>query len=216
MFDVSVITSYIDIILSYIFDHIGIAVGILIVLLSIRSSRKKKRRAQAENNGETPKAKSLREIMAEMETELNKADDNDEVDVDIEEEAKEAEPTARPYGEQGSMDSPWQQRETTSKRTDTPWASQAPAPEGPGAERLKPPALPGIAASAPFGENPLPKGIHMPIEAPPMEVQRDAEECGGNGYFRKKKFNRGELIDAVVMAEILAKPKSLRKAGQRL
>ena len=216
MFDVSVITSYIDIILSYIFDHIGVVAGILIVLMGIRSSQKKKRRAQAENNGETPKAKSLREIMAEMETELNKSDDNDEVDVDIEEEAEEVEPASRPYGERGSMDSPWQQKETVSKRTDAPWARQEPAPEGPGAERVKPPVLSGIAVSAPFGENPLPKGIHMPIEAPPMEVQRDAEECGCNGYFRKKKFNRGELVDAVVMAEILAKPKGLRKAGQRL
>lgn len=222
MFDASAITSYINIILSFIFDNIGFVIGILIVLFSIRSSLRKKRRAEAENDGETQRKKSLREIMAEIESELNK----DEEDNAPAEEG----PAARPYDEPEPKVSPWQQREKP-KRKDTPWTSMEPAPEGPGEERVKPsvfdtaaaPQQPSVTFSTFVGENsasqhqePLPEIIDIRIAAPPMEVQEDADECATNGYFRKKKIGPGEMIDAVVMAEILAKPKALRKAGERL
>ncbi len=234
MVDVSIITSYIDIILSFIFDHIGIIAGLFIVFMGIRSSQKKKRRAQAENNGETPRPKSLREIMAEMETELNKTDDDEiEIEEDIEKEAEPVaeEPVSRPYGEEGSLDFPRQQREMASKRKDTPWSMQEPTPEGGGKERVTPPVFPSATAPkqpavtvfASFGENaaaqsslPLTKSVVMRTEAPPLEVHKDPEEAGGNCRFRKKKLNREDMIDAVVMAEILAKPKALRRTGQRL
>ncbi|HMM05396.1 MAG TPA: hypothetical protein PKD52_01815 [Clostridiales bacterium] len=235
MVDVSIITSYIDLILSFIFDHIGAIVAILIVFMGIRSSQRKKRRAQEESDGETPRKKSLREIMAEMEAELNKsADDQDlETEMEIEEDEETEGPPVRPYGEGGSLDSPWQQQETASKRQDTPWSMQESAPEGPVREPEKPLVFPSatlpkqaaatVFASASFGEHaalqgslPLTRSADMRTEAPPMEVQGDSEESGGNCYFRKKKLNPEAMVDAVVMAEILAKPKALRRAGQRI
>lgn len=218
MFDVSAITSYINIILSFIFDNIAIIIAVLIVLFSIRSSRRKKRRAEAESRGEVPEKKSFLERMAEMEAELNQ------------ENADDAEETVPPHpyrsAEERGRDIPTWQKQPP-KRKVSPWDSPEPAPEGPGNDRVKP-SIPEssnaswkevASVSAYYGENsatqskiPMPESIDIRVEAPPLAViQLDDDEGEIYGFSLKGKLNRREMADAVVMAEILAKPKALRR-----
>lgn len=225
MFDVSAITSYINTILSFIVDNIAIIIGVLIVIFSIRSSRRKKRRAEAESRGEVPSKKSFMERMAEMEAELNQENAEDD------EERDEAVPP-HPYRtvEERARDIPTLKKQPP-KRKESPWDSQEPAPEGPGNDRVKPsisessdaPWAEVASVSAYYGENsmtqskiPMPESIDIRIAAPPMTViQLDDDEGEKCGFSLKGKLNRRELADAVVMAEILDKPKALRRAGHR-
>jgi hypothetical protein len=221
MFDVSAITSYIDIIVSFITENTGVFIGILIVIFGIRSSIRKKRRAEAESRGEVPKKKSFLERMAEMEAAL-----------DNEGEADDAEGEAAPYPNRNGdvrrgNDSPWQNQQ--SKPKDSPWASSEPAPEGPGNNRVKP-SIPPVespgkqvaSVSAYYGENsatqskmPIPESIDIRIEAPPLAViQLDDEEEQNCSFSIKGKLGREKLTDAIVMAEVLAKPKALRRTGR--
>lgn len=229
MVDVSIITSYIDIILAFVFDHIGAIAAIFIVFLGIRSSQKRKRRAQEESDGETPRKKTLRDIMAEMEAELNKTADDYEAEPEAEAEPEGEGPPIRPYGEQSIPDSPWQQWETTVKRQDAPWSLDEPEPEGPGKNLQKPLIFPAAAAQEPAADFAAPSfmeaapaqsdiltgTVDLRTEALPMEVEGVGDEAG-DCRFRKKNLDPETMVDAVVMAEILAKPRALRRAGQRL
>ena len=70
-----------DAIFDFIMDNIALLVGLLVLVSSVYSARKKKRKARAEaeqSQGKPSEAKSFKEIMAEIEAELDEKPWEDE------------------------------------------------------------------------------------------------------------------------------------------
>lgn len=208
--------------ISFIVDNIAVITGVLVVLFSMVSSMKKKRRAaEAETeNDEAPRKKSFRDLMAEMEAELDK-------------ENGEGKETQHPYKPQQAEAADPRRERPAMKREESPWERQ-PAPEltrrqTPSVSRQKEspwnrqPA-PAVKPKEALREQSSDEGVSLEYAnfvaatAPPAkDVLQDVTPgmaaqtetaTGGNIVF--PVGNLSDLAKAVVMSEIIGKPKALR------
>ena len=168
-------------IFDFIMDNIALLVGVLVLFSSVYSARKKKRKAaaKAENPPQEASApKSFRQIMAEIESELDE----------------------KPWDEEEDEPSPEERKpdRRRGKKFDHPYA----------------------APSGASGEIKLPVQKVMP-EIPPLRPTERAEAEDKIAaaekqlqVIKKKRndpFYGKDLVKAVVMSEILDKPKALRR-----
>ena len=227
-------------IIDFLFDHMAAVVAVLVVLSSIVGSiNKKKRAAQAEAETEreagAPRRKSFREMMAEMEAELNKEEGEGEAPAHpyAPSEAHQQRPPVTPSS---PKESPWAAAKPVApKPKDSPWNSSEEggsyegtslSPEGLSSEQQAPPlegtpsfegmGNEGAVPGGFYGENSAANGIYLPSEgkdltaSPAAAATAAVTAAPGNGFTNLNQLGLSDLAKAVVMAEIIGKPKALR------
>lgn len=167
-------------ILDFITDNIALIVGLLIIIFSVHSSRKKKRKAAAEAEAgpsAAPPARSFKQILTEIETELEEKpwvnEDNEEPP-----KGKRVHPylESAPFGKKGAA-------------YNHPYAEPSDIPQETVVSTLR------------------------PSEAAMVEEAKTAVEKQLQVIKKKRKnpFSDVDLVTAVVMSEVLGKPKALRR-----
>lgn len=227
-------------IIDFLFDHLAAVIAVLVVLSSIVGSINKKKRAaqeeaETEREAGSPRRKSFREMMAEMEAELNKEEGEGETPEHpyAPSEAHQQKPQGTPSP---AKESPWAAATPDApKPRVSPWNSSeegtsyegtSPSPEGLSSEQQAPPleGIPsfegvgneGAVSGGIYGENSTANGIYLPSEggeltaAPTAVATAAVTAAPGNGFANLNQLDLSDLAKAVVMAEIIGKPKALR------
>lgn len=211
----------IEMILVFVIDHIGLVIGILIMAASISSVRKKAKQAreEQETNGQGQQSrpvKSFRDLMAEIEAELEEDEDWKPWKETTPQAPQTPVPPQRTEAPKGPNIPPLYREESAGRQFPPqegphPWErSVNRAPVSPKAAPQYSPVTPKAAPS----NIPVKPGVH-PQSAPlaaDMNIPDDLTKS--DAIKAKKKTNRpakrNELVTAVIMSEVLGKPKGLQ------
>lgn len=174
---------------TFISEHFGLVIGILIIFASISSARKKAKRAQQEYDSEEYQdqrnfdyeetyeerkpPKSFKELMAEIEAELR--EETEAKPWDIPREPKKAVKQEKPF---------------------------SPIPEG---QSAYPSREPGKAAVKPVTPKvSMPPSVSVPGDLTSSDITKEKVSV-------KPKAKQNDLVTAVIMSEVLGTPKGLEK-----
>lgn len=202
------LTFIIDMIMELIVDHIGLVIGAVILFLSISSARNKAKKAaeQEENAGEYREqpGKTFRDIMAEIQAELE-SESEQKPWADAAPKAPQKPPvppiyreeSAAPMHPSGEGPHPWER-------------SVNRAPVSPKVEPKNTPVTPkAVPSNIPVKPGVRPHSVPM---AEAIEVAGDLTKSDLSQTVKKvkKTAKRNELVTAVIMSEVLGKPKGLQ------
>lgn len=175
-------------VIDFIFDNIAIVVWLLIIAFGVASASRKKKQAEERRQQDSGSAKGFKDILAEIEEELKNEEEYEERKADPQPYcpmAQEDDRRGRPYV---TTDKAPQQ---TFTKKDAPWIVETEAVKAEKPFSVPKPPKPNVA----------PVAMEIGSDLPP---KTDALDCP------KKDFSRAGLVQAVVMSEILGKPKSLQ------
>lgn len=173
--------------LSFVFDNIGFIVGLLVVVLGISSSKKKKQKrneAEAENSPQAPQTKNFRDIMAEVQREMEKEKRGD-FEPQIPYEPPRPQKANRPW------DNPVKQTVQGKKQR---------AAVSVNASK---PAESGIVTPHNVVHQP-----HLKVHDTPAEIPA---QVAPSPLASLSALTADDLMRGVVMAEVLGKPKAFRE-----
>ena len=204
------LTFIIDMIMEFIVDHIGLVIGALILLSSITSVRNKAKKAaeQEENSGESNEpqqpGKTFRDIMAEIQAELE-SDSEQKPWADAAPKAPPKPPVPPIYREESAAPM------HPSGEGPHPWEhSVNRAPVSPNVEPKNTPVTPKTAPSnVPVKPGVRPHSVPM---AEAIDIAGDLTKTDLSQTVKKvkKTAKRNDLVTAVIMSEVLGKPKGLQ------
>ena len=175
-------------VIDFIFDNIAIVVWLLIIAFGVASASRKKKQAEERRQQDSGSAKGFKDILAEIEEELKN-----------EEEYEERKADPQPYCPMSQEDD----------RRGRPYVTTDKAPQ----QTFTKKDAPWIVETEPVkAEKPLsvPKPPKIKVVPVAMEIGGEGEQKIGSSSYGKKDFSRAGLVQAVVMSEILGKPKSLQ------
>lgn len=174
-------------IIDFVFGNIAIVIWLLIIFLGAVSASRKKKQAEARRQQEQGSTRGFKDILAEIEEELRS-----------EEEFEEQKESSKPYCPMAQEDDRRGRPYVTANKApqkaftkkDTPWTAKTELPK---TEKIFP--VPNSEVISVTMDS---------IEKSVPEKEPDLSES------RRQDFSRAGLVQAVVMSEILGKPKSLQ------